>query len=251
VKKAELYREFRQDHICPFGAKAKYLLERKGFEVVDHHLKSKEEAAAFRDQHKVKTTPQTFIDGNRVGGYDDLRKYFGLRKLPGRGDITYQPVIALFGVALLIAAALYAPTRITAGYSNFLAQFVAISMCLLALQKLKDVEGFSNGFLNYDLLSRRWLPYAYIYPYVELFAGVSMLGNLVMLPAGILSLLIGLEGGLSVVKAVYIEKRSLKCSCVGGDSNVPLGFISLMENLMMAGMGIAAIYSSVVGSGHA
>jgi hypothetical protein len=44
-------------------------------------------------------------------------------------------------------------------------------------------------------------------------------------------------GAVSVVKAVYIDKRALKCACVGGDSNVPLGFISLTENLMMAGMG--------------
>ena len=41
---------------------------------------------------------------------------------------------------------------------------------------------------------------------------------------------------ISVFKAVYIDKRELKCACVGGDSNVPLGFVSLTENLMMIGM---------------
>jgi len=35
-------------------------------------------------------------------------------------------------------------------------------MCLLALQKLKDVEGFATMFLNYDLLAQRWIPYAKI-----------------------------------------------------------------------------------------
>ena len=39
-------------------------------------------------------------------------------------------------------------------------------------------------------------------------------------------------------KAVYIDKRELKCACVGGDSNVPLGFVSLTENLMMIGMAV-------------
>ena len=42
----------------------------------------------------------------------------------------------------------------------------------------------------------------------------------------------------NVVKAVYIDKRELKCACVGGDSKVPLGFVSLTENLMMVGMAI-------------
>lgn len=45
-------------------------------------------------------------------------------------------------------------------------------------------------------------------------------------------------GAFSVIKAVYIEERDLKCACVGGNSSVPLGFISLTENLMMIAMAI-------------
>ena len=52
------------------------------------------------------------------------------------------------------------------------------------------------------------------------------------------SLFIGTIGAVSVFKAVYIDKRELKCACVGGNSNVPLGFVSLTENLFMIGMGL-------------
>jgi len=52
------------------------------------------------------------------------------------------------------------------------------------------------------------------------------------------ALFIGGIGAVSVFKAVYIDKRELKCACVGGDSNVPLGFLSLTENLMMIAMAI-------------
>jgi len=52
-----------------------------------------------------------------------------------------------------------------------------------------------------------------------------------------LALFIGTVGAVSVFKAVYIDKRELKCGCVGGSSNVPLGFISLTGNLMMTAMG--------------
>jgi len=41
-----------------------------------------------------------------------------------------------------------------------------------------------------------------------------------------------------VFKAVYLEKRDLKCACVGGDSNVPLGFVSLSENVFMIAGGL-------------
>ena len=53
-----------------------------------------------------------------------------------------------------------------------------------------------------------------------------------------LALFIGTVGAVSVFKAVYIDKRDLKCACVGGDSNVPLGFVSLTENLMMMAMAL-------------
>tara|TARA_R110002095_G_scaffold76366_3_gene65260 strand:- start:2127 stop:2348 length:222 start_codon:yes stop_codon:yes gene_type:complete len=52
------------------------------------------------------------------------------------------------------------------------------------------------------------------------------------------AIVIGGIGAVSVIKAVYVDKRELKCACVGGDSSVPLGFISLTENLMMLSMGI-------------
>ena len=52
------------------------------------------------------------------------------------------------------------------------------------------------------------------------------------------ALVIGTIGAVSVVKAVYVEKRSLKCACVGGNSNVPLGFVSLLENVLMVAMAV-------------
>jgi len=52
------------------------------------------------------------------------------------------------------------------------------------------------------------------------------------------ALTIGTIGAVSVCKAVYVDRRELKCACVGGDSNVPLGFVSLTENLFMIGMAV-------------
>ena len=93
-------------------------------------------------------------------------------------------------------------------------------------------------FLNYDVLAKRWLPYGKIYPFAEGVSGVLMLSGTLIWIASPLMLFIGTIGAWSVFKAVYLEKRELKCACVGGHSNVPLGFVSLTENLMMIFMGI-------------
>ena len=87
MKQAKVYRMVMDKHICPYGLKTVDLLERQGFAVEDNHLSSREETDAFKQEHGVETTPQTFIDGKRIGGYDDLREYFGKsRSQPKEGE---------------------------------------------------------------------------------------------------------------------------------------------------------------------
>ena len=93
-------------------------------------------------------------------------------------------------------------------------------------------------FLGYDLLARRWVGYSYVYPFAELLAGLLMIAGALTWLSAPVAIVIGGIGAVSVFKAVYIEKRSLKCACVGGDSNVPLGFVSLTENVMMVAMAV-------------
>ena len=125
------------------------------------------------------------------------------------------------------------------------------AMCLLALQKLKDVESFATMFLNYDLFAQRWVRYSYVYPFAEALAGILMMAGALMWLSIPVALFIGTVGAVSVFKAVYIDKRELKCACVGGDSNVPLGFVSLTENLMMVGMAIWMLLKPMgIGLGH-
>lgn len=234
---AELYRMVMPDHLCPYGLKSKHLLESQGFEVEDHQLTTRAETEAFMEKHGVKTTPQTFIGGARIGGYDALRAHFG-KPVRAEGETTYAPVIALFGMAAAMAVA-----GVWAGFGTLatwrLAEwFIAIAMCLLALQKLRDVESFSTMFLNYDLLARRWVPYGYVYPFAEGIAGVLMIAGVLIWIAAPLALFIGTVGAVSVFKAVYLDRRELKCACMGGSSEVPLGFVSLTENLMMIAMAL-------------
>ncbi|WP_445192346.1 glutaredoxin domain-containing protein [Sphingomonas sp. Tas61C01] len=72
---ATLYRMVLPDHVCPFGVRAKEMLERAGYAVDDRVLTSREEVDAFEEKEGVATTPQVFIDGERIGGSDDLERY--------------------------------------------------------------------------------------------------------------------------------------------------------------------------------
>ncbi|MWJ27420.1 DoxX family membrane protein [Halomonas sp. ZH2S] len=226
-----------EEHLCPFGLKTVDLLKRKGYQVEDNLLTSRQEIEDFKEKAEVDTTPQVYIGQERVGGYEEVRAYLGL-SVPGDKETTYRPVIAIFATSLLIGLAVSWVDSGPLLSLRMLEYAIAAAMILLGLQKLQDVESFSNMFLNYDLLAQRHVPYSYVYPYAETLAGVLMLAGALIWFAAPLALFVGTVGAVSVFKAVYIDKRELKCACVGGNSNVPLGFVSLTENLVMMGMGI-------------
>ena len=74
-KNATLYRMVLPDHTCPFGVRARQMLEDAGFAVDDRILASRAEVDAFKQEHGVATTPQIFIAGERIGGSDDLQRH--------------------------------------------------------------------------------------------------------------------------------------------------------------------------------
>lgn len=237
ARTATIYRMVMPSHICLYGLKARHLLRVQGYTIDDRWLTTREETDAFKREHQVKTTPQVFIGGERIGGHDDLRRHFGL-KLRDPEATSYVPVLAVFGAALALALA----TSLAAFGSMFTVRagewFVSFAMVLLAMLKLQDIERFSTMFLNYDLLARRWVPYGYIYPFAEFAAGALMAARALDWLSIPLALGIGTIGTVSVFKAVYVDRRELKCACVGGSSRVPLGFVSLTENLAMVAMAL-------------
>ena len=101
----------------------------------------------------------------------------------GASRKSYRPIVAIFGMTLLMAVA-------NAGFLFYdakelmllLERFIAFSMCVLAILKLKDLAGFAVQFKSYDLLARKWEGYGYIYPFAEALVGLGMIAGAVFTP---------------------------------------------------------------------
>jgi ABC-type multidrug transport system fused ATPase/permease subunit len=141
---------------------------------------------------------------------------------------TYTPVIVVAIVALLLTAA----TNLNA--MTFMGFFLSLLACL----KLMDIKSFVKGFVRYDLVSKRVKAYGYVYPFIELLAGLAMIKGVYLFPMGLVTLIVGFIGAVSVFKSVYMDKLNFNCACVGGNQNVPLGLVSFIENISMTAMGL-------------
>lgn len=240
TNKATIFRMLTHTHICPYGLKGKDLLQREGFDVDDRILRSRLETDEFQREYEVETTPQIFIGDRRIGGYGALRAHLGKKPEQSQGR-SYTPISVVFAVTLGCAAALVYQVHGHLWRAEVLIWFLALAMAVLAILKLRDLSGFTNQFITYDLLAMRMVRYAYFYPVAEAVIAICMLAGVLVWLVGPVAIAIGTIGALSVVKAVYVDQRDLSCACVGGDSRVPLGFVSLSENLAMVGMGLYAL----------
>ena len=137
---------------------------------------------------------------------------------------SFTPLIAVFGTSFLITITLN---------KNF-QDFMGISICLLAMLKIMDIEAFGISFKKYDLISYRFKKWIYIYPFCELLIGISFLLSAPPSSVILIAFILGIIGMASVFKAVYLDKLKLYCACVGGYAKTPLGIISFIENLLMA-----------------
>lgn len=219
---------------CGWANKAAGLLEEKGIPFEEHIFSSKEEEDACKDEHGVSTTPIIFLAGRKVGGYTDLLEELGEEVSVEESKIekSYAPIIAVFFVAVVLTSAT------GYGFMGFMGYFLSLLACL----KMMDFAAFIEGFRQYDLLAQKLRVYAKVYPVLELLLAACVLSGKFHFIGGLLSLGVGAVGAYSVYQSVYVKKEDLSCACVGGNFGVPLGFISLVENVMMILMGIVLIF---------
>lgn len=71
-KQALLHRMVTPEHTCPWGVKSLELLKQAGYQVEDHQLTTRSEVETFMQDEGVQTTPQTYINEQRVGGHKEL-----------------------------------------------------------------------------------------------------------------------------------------------------------------------------------
>lgn len=153
--------------------------------------------------------------------------------------LEYKPlaVILVFCLLLSVIPVFFGHDSLRDGMYSFMGYFFSF----LALFKFFDLKGFVEGFETYDLVTRLWRPYGYMYPFFELALGLLYLNQLHLNWVNPFTVLLMSISGVGVMISVF-SGRKIKCACLGTALNVPLGTISILENLGMALMAIYMLY---------
>lgn len=141
----------------------------------------------------------------------------------------------ILGVVLLIAA-----TTGQWAIGPMMRHFMAGFFIVFSFFKLLDLRGFVETYRGYDLFARRSKVYAWAYPFIELGLGVAYLVNLYPLATNLVTLIVMGVGAAGVLR-VLLDKRSIRCACLGTALNLPMTKVTLIEDLTMAAMAAAML----------
>jgi hypothetical protein len=147
---------------------------------------------------------------------------------------SYYPLTLI--VAYLIA--ITACVEIAAGQFDLMramATFMAGFFLAFSFFKLLDVKGFADSFAMYDLVAKRSRSYALVYPFIELALGLAYLMKVSPTATNTATLIVMLVGAAGVVESL-VNKRRVKCACLGSVFNLPMSSVTLIEDVSMAVM---------------
>ena len=155
---------------------------------------------------------------------------------------TYKPILLIFfyiSVVTVIAASS------AEGFNTMLGMKIFMSGFFLAFSffKLLDLEGFANNYSSYDIITKRFRSWGYIYPFIELALGILYAVNFQPLLTNVLTFVVMTLSVIGVLQTV-LNKRKIQCACLGAVFNIPMSSVTIIEDtlmIVMSGVMIAAL----------
>ena len=89
----------------------------------------------------------------------------------------------------------------------------------------------------YDIVAAKWKNWGYVYPFVELTLGILYLLNIAPFATNFATVLILGVSSIGVIKS-NIDKKKIKCACLGDVFNLPMSTVTIVEDLTMVAMAL-------------
>lgn len=153
---------------------------------------------------------------------------------------SYFPVYLIFGYVAGVST-LVQVIKGSFSWMTWMSHFMAGFFLVFSFFKMLNLRGFADGYRTYDLLAGKWPAWGYIYPFVELALGIGFLTG--FSPAGVTTatLVIMSVSAAGVINSL-IHKRQIQCACLGTVIRLPLGTLSLVEDLLMVIMSVVMLW---------
>ena len=154
---------------------------------------------------------------------------------------TYYPLL-LLGTFLVGVVAL---AEVRAGHfawERAMGNFMGAFFLAFSFFKLLDLRGFADTYRTYDVVARRVPAYGYVYPFIELLLGVAYVTRFAPPATNVVTLVIMAVSSIGVIQSL-LDKRKIRCACLGTVFNLPMSTVTLVEDGLMIAMAAVAVFA--------
>jgi copper chaperone CopZ len=149
---------------------------------------------------------------------------------------TYKPILLIFAyitAASLIAALSGDHFNLVAGMRIFMAGFFII----FSFFKMLDLNGFADSYSMYDIVAKKFRVWGYLYAFVELSLGMAYAANFQPEVISYVTLIVMSVSIVGVLQSV-LNKRKIRCACLGAVFNLPMSTVTIIEDALMIAMSV-------------
>jgi copper chaperone CopZ len=195
-----------------------------------HHIPTHELQNALKDYPKYRLSENHATHAEMTIDDEEAKSWFE----------TYKPIILIFayitGITFLI--------ELQNGFNamRWMRNFMGAFFLTFSFFKLLDLKGFAESYFSYDIIAKRWMGYGYLYAFIELALGIAYITAFNLLLTNAVTFIVMSISIIGVLQSV-LNKRKIKCACLGAVFNLPMSTVTIIEDLLMIVMSLAMLVS--------
>jgi copper chaperone CopZ len=189
---------------------------------VEKHIALPELQSALEDKYRISTTHH-----NETA--EQTKSWF----------VTYKPVLLIF-VYIFSTTTIIELTTDSIDISRWMRHFMAGFFLTFSFFKMLNLKGFKDSYLMYDIIARKFHSWGYIYAFTELLLGIAFLINYNPIITNSLTLVVMSVSIIGVLKTV-LDKKTIKCACLGDIFNLPMSTVTIIEDGLMIVMSLGML----------
>lgn len=143
-------------------------------------------------------------------------------------------IFFIFSIVILLNVLYIKTTDLNIDFNNndLINNIMGSILILFGSLKLYDLNKFSKIFIKYNIISKNFSIYSYIYPFIEIILGIFLFLKYNLQIVYILILILMIINLISVLFTIYLG-QNLRCGCLGSFFHLPLSYVTISENIIM------------------
>ena len=154
---------------------------------------------------------------------------------------TNKPILLIFGYITIITI-ITASRQNDFNWNRAMNVFMAGFFFTFSFFKMLDLKGFADSFAMYDIIAKKIKAWGFVYAFIELALGFAYANNFQPLFTNVVTIIVMTVSIFGVLQSV-LNKRKIKCACLGAVFNLPMSTVTIIEDALMIGMSAAMLFT--------